>query len=289
MSNTCLICQNPVSYKKLYQFMDSNLKDSYDIFECPTCHVGKTSPWPTDLSVFYKEDSYNKPQEGLNYYLKGILLRHEIKRIIHHTKTKKILDLGCGFGDLSKNAFNMGLEPIAADASQQHPYYLKSIPEIPYLHFNYETLELQNPQKIEGAVVILRHVLEHIKDPHSFLKQWKKYKAGYVYIVLPNFDRPELRFFKNCDNLLGLPYHLWHFNLSSLKALLRTIDAKIIGHGFDTIPTVVDSFNVIIRQKNCPQMVKSILQSKLFYILGLPLNIFFPNNVVWVIAKINHD
>jgi len=117
-------------------------------------------------------------------------------------KAKDFLDIGSGYGDFSENVSQLGYSVIAADASPHRPYYLRPSPQIPYLHFDYGKVEVADPGCVRGRVAVLRHVMEHIKEPLNFLKKLAEYKAGYVYIVVPNFGRLERAIFKNYDMLL---------------------------------------------------------------------------------------
>lgn len=284
---TCLICTKSVEYLKLYERFDTTFTNKYDIVECPFCHIKKTLPVPEDLASLYNETDFIAPQSRLYHCLKRILIRQEMKRIVKITKARDFLDIGSGYGDFSENVSQAGYSVIAADASLHRPHYLRPLPQIPYLHFDYGKLEIADPSCVVGRVVVLRHVMEHIKEPLNFLKKLAEYKAGYVYIVVPNFGRLERAIFKDCDMLLYPPYHLWHFEKHSLQVLLEGAGFGIMASGYDTIPTVWTNILLYLKHKKYPAFIIKCWEFPLIRIpLWLSLNIISPNNVVWMMAKL---
>ena len=283
----CLICTKSVEYLKLYERFDTTFINKYDIVECPCCRIKKTLPVPENLASLYSETDFIAPQSRLYHWLKRILIRQEIKRIVKTTKARDFLDIGPGYGDFSENVSQSGYSVIAADVSPRRPYYIRHLPRIPYLRFDYEKLEMADPGRARGRVVVLRHVLEHIKEPLNFLRKLAEYKAGYVYIVVPNFGRLERTIFKNYDMLLYPPYHLWHFEKHSLQVLLERAGFEIMASGYDTIPTVWTDILLYLKHKKYPAFIIKCWEFPPLRIpLWLSLNIISLNNVVWMMAKL---
>ena len=282
----CPICQKEVTFRKLYERFDFEFKNKYHILECPLCRIRRTLPIPQDLSFLYQHSEYSKPQQGLYHALKGVLLRHEIRRIHSITKSKEFLDMGSGHGDFAENCFRLGYSVVAADGSPRRPYYIQSIDQVPYAHFDFKKNQIDLPEHVKARVVVLRHVLEHIEDPLMFLQKFIDNKADFFYIAVPNFDRFERILFRQYDLLLGLPYHLWHFNKTSLKNLLGGLGLEIMKIGYDTIPTVWHNIDLFLRTKKYPKFLISFIEfPPIKTPLWLTLNILSPNNVIWVVAK----
>ena len=160
-----------------------------------------------------------------------------------------------------------------------------------FIHFDYTNYEFSSPELVKGRTIVLRHVLEHIPDPKHFLKKIISYKPNFLYIAVPNFDRPERKVFGPYDLLLGLPFHLWHFDKKSLFHIFNNLpDTKVIAWGHDTIPTIAINFALFLNAKKCPKIIVTILTAPFMaYGLLMPLNLFFPNNVIWLIVKIKND
>ena len=46
MSDQCHICQQEMTWQKVFDTPDNTLKETYTILECPHCQIKKTSPDP---------------------------------------------------------------------------------------------------------------------------------------------------------------------------------------------------------------------------------------------------
>jgi len=111
-------------------------------------------------------------------------------------------------------------------------------------------------------------------------------KAAYIYIVVPNFSRPELKFFPKTDMLLHIPFHLWHFDRPSLVNLINFSGASVVSTGYDTIPTFGHNLVRFMAYRKYPEIITKCISSRVTNCLLMPANIFFPNNVLWAIIKI---
>jgi len=91
---------------------------------------------------------------------------------------KSIVEIGCGKGFFLKLLSDMGGDIVGFD-----PAYEGKNPNIYKCYYS-----AKNDIKAEG--IILRHVLEHIKDPIAFLKKLKNANGGNgkIYIEVPCFD-----------------------------------------------------------------------------------------------------
>ncbi len=282
----CLICERESIWKKVFDIPDDSLEKNYTIVECPYCQIKKTIPIPPNLNEFYPVNFFDKPQNQIYHFAKGILIKQEIKRVHKFTRSKSFLDIGAGYGDFSEKIHLSGYSVVAADNSPIRPYYIQSLKEVPFQHFNYEPLCMDAPQDIRNRVVILRHVLEHIKDPRIFLSFFISHQASHFYIVVPNASCLERKVFRQYDSFWFPPYHLWHFNKNSLKTLLEGIGIKITTMGFDTIPTILPHIYYLMKVKRYPELIREWLKPTGAKIaLTMPLNLFFPNNVLWAIAQ----
>lgn len=284
----CPLCGTSNSWEKKLDLSKLYPKEGYSIVECTHCHIKKTIPFPEDIHALYQSDAWTRSQDSFFHILKRILLRQEIHRIHQYTGSRKFLDLGTGFGDFSENAYRMGCSVVSADAAPRRPHYIKDLPEISYIHFDYKNYDIEQPTLVNNRVIILRHVLEHIANPSVFLNHLKSYKPSHFYIVVPNYSRLEAKIFKKYDILWGMPQHLWHYDSRSLRGLLKKNGLSIIASGFDTIPVAVPSILRFLQEKRWPQTTKNFFSNKfVFYGLTALLTPFFRNNIIWAIAKTN--
>ncbi len=93
-------------------------------------------------------------------------------------KAKSIVEIGCGKGDFFEILKSHQLSCVGFD-----PSYEGNDPSIVKDYFS-------EKHKIQADLVILRHTLEHIENPHQFIQQIAKInnRAGYIFIEVPTFD-----------------------------------------------------------------------------------------------------
>jgi 2-polyprenyl-3-methyl-5-hydroxy-6-metoxy-1,4-benzoquinol methylase len=130
----------------------------------------------TALMVYdenYQNEQANSTdfQNHLNYVL-HLLLSFGIKE-------KKILEIGCGKGVFFELMMREGLDCWGFD-----PTYEGINPRIIKKYFSNEFSD------IDAGVIIMRHTLEHIPNPFSFIHtiaRANNYK-GYLFVEVPTFD-----------------------------------------------------------------------------------------------------
>ena len=171
------------STKNLPLFQNCVFETKQDAINCKTGEVNLVqnvetgliynSKFENDLMVygeFYEnEQSYSKIfQNHLFEVLKLIQMNFEKKNII---------EVGCGSGFFLELLNNNGFEVVGFD-----PAYKGTNPKIEKNYFNIKS-------KISANGIILRHVLEHINDPYTFLLNLKKTNdGGLIYIEVPCFE-----------------------------------------------------------------------------------------------------
>lgn len=163
-------------------------------------------------NVEYNIENYDAGKQS-SVVFKNVL--NEILAIIkRHFKGKKILEIGCGDGYfldmLSNNGFDiMGMDPSFSG-------------ENPLISKEYFTKD----SKEKFDCVILRHVLEHIKDYYGFLRDIAaaNNNQGLIYIEVPNLD------FSN-EHFGAIDFYYEHVNYFMLENLESLFD-KVIESGY---------------------------------------------------------
>ena len=79
-------------------------------------------------------------------------------------------------------------------------------------------------------ILILSHILEHLDDPGSFIKQYAPF-FKFIYIELPDFDKTLLNHYRKNMNM-PLIYtdgdHISEFDRVELKELIEKCDLQIV-------------------------------------------------------------
>jgi SAM-dependent methyltransferase len=139
-----------------------------------------------------------------------------------YKRSGAILDLGCSSGSflefIRSDAWKLfGVEMSAdgaktAEGRSGAKVFVGDILDAPF-----------PPESFD--VITCFDVLEHLHEPRKVLakvKEWLK-PGGIFYVLVPNIDSAEARFFKSYWCGLELPRHLFHYSPTSLKSLAKSV------------------------------------------------------------------
>ncbi len=137
-----------------------------------------------------------------------------------------VLDIGCGLGGLlayvskAYGAVPYGIEmdPFEADFVRTHRKFQVDEQHIePWLNANHGR---------KFSLVILSHVLEHLRDPIQVLKDLGDVleQDGAILIEVPNALHP-----LKDPSLYFKPSHLWNFTPRTLSSVIRKSGLKLVG------------------------------------------------------------
>ena len=243
----CPLCQGQNLSKKLDVKDFFFTKEDFSIWECSDCSVLFTHPQPSkeQLGKYYDTPDYlshNTKQNGLLGKIYAALRNYNIngkyKMVSRHIQQGRLLDIGCGTGELlhyfvKKGWEGMGIEPNASARKFARDNYGLTIE-------GEEELE-QLPEK-SFDVVSMWHVLEHVPDVHERMEQVSRVlkDQGIAVIALPNPASPDAAYYKKYWAAYDVPRHLFHF---PAKAFVRLAEA----HHFrlvEILPLKLDAYYV---------------------------------------------
>lgn len=125
--------------------------------------------------IEYDSDYQNEQANSLSFRNH---LSEVTKIIQRYFSGKSLVEIGCGKGFFLKHLLSKGFDVKGIDPAYtgEHPTIIKA-----YFEPNLS---------LSGEAIILRHVLEHVPDPVTFLSGVKKANGnkGYIYIEVPCFD-----------------------------------------------------------------------------------------------------
>jgi len=222
-------CKNKSCYNcssECIELIHKGVRDNNDInvFRCKKCGLVFLSDNSHITDTFYAEGCMSKDinlQDWINNTKaddnrRFLMLKKDIKN-------KVLTDFGCGnagFLNLTKNHCKKvyGLE-LQKDFSE---YFKKCSLEV----FNDIS---QLPEKSD--VITMFHVLEHIKNPVTLLKNLQPYlnDNGKIIIEVPNSNDALIRLYnsKRFQDFVYWSCHLFIFNEQTLKQIAKNAGYKI--------------------------------------------------------------
>ncbi len=221
--------------------------ETFSLMQCTSCSFIFTSPVPEKDNVF---NYYNSPEYSSHTLKKNNLfsylyanarkfnIRQKYRIVSDYAQSGKILDVGCGTGELLKYFRDMGwyttgIEPV--DKAREFAIQQNKIevyPEEQLKKFEQDTFD----------VVTLWHVLEHVYDLNQRLEELKKIlkPEGVLFIAVPMIDSYDAVHYGSFWGALDVPRHLYHFSKTTMSNLLQKHSFHIVR----TYPMKMDAYYV---------------------------------------------
>ena len=225
----CLACHGPLEQSAILTGRDlmHGVPGSYAVHQCSTCGSGTTLPLAAaeDLAAYYPA-SY-APHDMLHRLLAQAMQRVQRARdrrfpllaLRTGRRPGRLLDVGCGRGDLVASWIGagwqaLGIEPSPAAAAVAR----RRGAEV--LVGTLATVSLER-ESVDAAV--FRHSLEHVLDPQADLRRVHAAlrPGGKLAVIVPNWGSWQRRAFAECWFPLELPRHRTHFTAAGLHAALE--------------------------------------------------------------------
>jgi len=248
ISDKCNLCSNNIF---------SSYLNSDKMLRCDSCQVIFLAPEqiPHDLNnyyqnnVFYAENA-SKPDlvrgmvRAANFYLK--IIAKQIK----NPAGKLLVDVGSNYGILMEEAERVGFQTIGLEKNN----ILVKKGRRRGLNISTDNLtELKTLRPID--IITAMHVLEHLPDPRSFIKDaYKKLAIGGILVIgVPNVESHLARKDGLSWRYMAIE-HLFYFSEKTLRSLLEA-------EGFEIIEIRKDGSNLE------EQGIKKLIR----YLVGQPI------------------
>jgi 2-polyprenyl-3-methyl-5-hydroxy-6-metoxy-1,4-benzoquinol methylase len=184
-------------------------------------------------------DSKRNLFEKVYHLVREVSLRKKLKLINFYTsRSKKLLDVGCGTGDFIKSAQLNGWSVSGIEPN-------KDARDIANRKTNNCVLREEGLYEFQSNsfdVVTLWHVLEHLPNLEEQLKAFKNVlkQDGILVVAVPNYRSFDANYYKEFWAAYDVPRHLWHFNKESISSLVGKQNMKVV----EIKPMLFDSFYV---------------------------------------------
>jgi SAM-dependent methyltransferase len=174
------------------------------ISKCPVCHA---TPGDTRIDGFHPcgcgthfkpeyrtttiEDfgpKWLKEREKLNREMRK-RARDKLERVLSVSDGRgRLLEIGCGPGELLAVASDMGLEAVGVDANSSVIDYCRNNPDLDDVDLHQGELQEIDLKKDSFDFIVMSHLIEHVPDPSSLLQSVNELlkPSGVGYIGTPN-------------------------------------------------------------------------------------------------------
>lgn len=220
------------------------LTGTFTVALCTSCGMGVTVPVASEaeLASFYPQTygTYEQLPTGVlriaskavqNFQAWRALNTAPLDRIAGLTPGR-LLDVGCGRGDLGSGFVRRGWSVVGVDPSTQ----ACAVAGRRGLEARVGTLASTPVEDNAYDVAIFWHSLEHVADPLDNLRRVHRAlrDGGMVIVSLPNFGSWQRERFGGRWFMLDLPRHRFHFNADALQMML-------VRSGFQSVQTVIST------------------------------------------------
>lgn len=271
----CPICTNH-NFKNELICKDSLVSgESFAICSCLRCGLRLTNPRPNRESIarYYESEKYHSHNSDNTITSKLYSLAQTYTlwykaRLLKNLRpaNKTIFDYGCGSGQFlqymrQKSWTVAGLE--TSDVALQKAKSKKL--EV------FSSLDAIKETDRKFDVITLWHVLEHIHDLNTTIKQLRKLlnKGGQIVVAVPNPESWDANNYRENWAAYDVPRHLYHFSKENVKTLFKN-------HKFSlntTRPLYLDSFYISLLSEQHlgkgPSFLKALLSGCRSNIYGL--------------------
>ncbi len=231
MLNECPACQGR-EFDLLFTSSDrlyNTTAQKFRVVECRRCRLMQLTPRPSpaELEKYYPKNYWFTPETSvagrLEEAYRRLVLRDHLRFVVRALRESgesgPLLDVGCGGGLLLRLAQDRGLRVMGLDFSLDAAHAAWAVNGAPAICASLSSAPFP-PESC--AAVTMFHVLEHLYEPHEYLKAAHELlrPKGRLIIQVPNAACWQFRLLGAAWNGVDVPRHLYDFRPADLDRLL---------------------------------------------------------------------
>lgn len=239
---SCNLCSSD-SFTTLFTLRDtlSLTNEIFRLVTCNQCGLVYLNPRPSaeQLDTFYPEEYWwrrgkktnnvlSKLARNFEEWYRTYLLNTEVrllKKMLN--KGSKILDVGCGRGDILYLCKRSGFETYGIELSEKAARNARI--EYGLDVYQGSLFEIDFGPNYFDAITFY-HVFEHLPDSLRVLKKANRMlkDEGILVIQIPNIDSLQFKLFSKRWFGLSIPQHFYHFSSRTIEEMLKKANFEIV-------------------------------------------------------------
>lgn len=228
-SRACPQCGGAASWRFTVGDLNRGLGErAFDYFQCAHCALLFLDPPPEDLSRYYPQAYYQLPRSIEELARSARHERYKIDIVRRHATAGRLIEIGPATGGFCYLAKEAGFQVQAIEMDSRCAEFLRSTVGVDVLHSAAENAALQ---RLEPAdVVVLWHVIEHLRDPWSMLEAIaaKLRPGGVAVIATPNPGALQFRLWGRRWVHVDAPRHLFLIPAGVMAERMRGLGLELV-------------------------------------------------------------
>lgn len=230
MSRTCYLCGEALPRWSNIGSIGAGSIPMNNYF-CQTCALIQQSPIPKEDTFVFEHNvaaqELRAKESGISKQAEKLLKKRQL--MMGETMNQllipgmKVADLGCGYASfLAYLRDEKQVDVVGVELNPLQAQFARETYHLPIANMTIERWIEEEARTFD--VVLLSHVLEHLRDPIEVLRRLKKRLTanGRLVIEVPNVAVPTRSL-----HLFFKPEHFWNFTHPTFRALLARAGVRI--------------------------------------------------------------
>jgi len=225
----CALCDETAA-RVVYRDTVPEIGNTFELVRCRGCGLIRIDPAPTDdaLREYYRAYAQHMVAGGRRVMDDAEALARagsDVCDLERWHAPGRLLDIGCGGGHILRAAVARGWRVFGTEAGEEAVSALRA-------EFGADRIAVAGEETrafagVRFDAVIMRHVLEHVRDPVAALRGVRDVLAprGVLLCEVPDVGATRIRL--RHRPLMG-QLHLWHFTARTFAASLNRVGLDVV-------------------------------------------------------------